>query len=102
MEPSYMSDYEVSIEGGDKGNQSGFVRYRDPETYMFLTLLKKMQSNPNANVIKVIEKIIISEAPKDFGKLKPMLYRRWKKHDHDKNYFRKTGVIEDDSFQFDA
>ena len=60
-----------------------------------------MKKNPNANVTKEIELIILSEAPGNYGELKPLLYRKWKKHDHDKNYFTKTGVIEDDSFQFD-
>lgn len=57
-----------------------------------------MKKNPNANVTKEIELIILSEAPGNYGELKPLLYRKWKKHDHDKNYFTKTGVIEDDSF----
>ena len=73
--------------------QTNFGRVRDPETFFFLALLKQMQRNPNANVTKEIEKIMISESPKDYGDLKPLLYRKWNKYDHDKAWLKKSGLI---------
>ena len=52
------------------------VRRTDPETFLYLYLLKKMKRNSNAKVLREIKKEILSEAQSDFGQLKPLLYRK--------------------------
>ena len=76
------------------------VRKNDPETFLYLMLLKKMKKNPQANVTKDLKQEIISEAKEDFGALKPLKYKKLEKPDQDNN-FKQAGVIQEDSFQFD-
>ena len=44
---------------------------------------------------------MFSTEQKDFGKLKPLLYRKLKKLDVKEKNFKKDGIIHEESFQFD-
>ena len=50
---------------------------------------------------KELEKIMFSEDPKDYGQLKPLIYRKLKKLDPKEAFFKKDGIIHSESFQFD-
>ena len=58
------------LDGTDKIEitpEEEIVRQTDPETFLYLVLLKKMKQNPNANVTSQIKKEIISDKDEDFG-----------------------------------
>ena len=64
LEASYLLDGVDKIEISP---EEEIVRQTDPETFLYLILLKKMKQNPNANVTSVIKKEIISDKDEDFG-----------------------------------
>ena len=91
------------LDGTDKIEitpEEEIVRQTDPETFLYLVLLKKMKQNPNANVTSQIKKEIISDKDEDFGQLKPLLYKKAEKQDKGM-IFKHQGVIHEESFQFD-
>lgn len=59
-----------------------------------------MKQNPSANVTTKIKKEIISDKDADFGQLKPLVYRKKDRDDKD-TIFRQSGVIHEESFEFD-
>ena len=68
------------------------IRRRDPESFLYLIIHKLMRNNPAANITQEIKKEFISEDRKDFGRLKPLIYRKAPKMDAD-SYFKNGGVI---------
>ena len=43
------------------------IRHTDPETFLYLMLLKKMKQNPCANVTKETKHEFLSDEEEDFG-----------------------------------
>ena len=75
------------------------IRHTDPETFLYLMLLKKMKKNPCANVTKETKHEFLSDEEEDYGQVRAMQYHQIKR---DKNtIFRNNGVIQEDSFEFD-
>ena len=97
LEPSYLEDGMDKIEITP---EEEMVRRTDPETFLYLILLKKMKQNPSANVTTKIKKEIISDKDEDFGQLKPLKYRKLDRDDKD-TIFKQSGVIHEESFEFD-
>ena len=58
---------EDSVEKIQITPEEEIVRQTDPETFLYLILLKKMKQNPSANVTTQIKKEIISDRDEDFG-----------------------------------
>lgn len=97
IEPDYVNK---NLDDIQLSKEEEMVRRRDPETFLYLMLLKKMKKNPQAKVTQEMKKEIISESKEDFGRLKPLIYRKPAREDKDA-IFKPSGVVHEESFQFD-
>ena len=50
------------------------IRHTDPETFLYLMLLKKMKRNPCANVTKETKHEFLSDEEEDYGAVRAMDY----------------------------
>ena len=80
--------------------QEDMIRRTDPESFFYLIIHKLMRNNPAANTTCEIKKEFISEDHKDFGRFRPLLYRKMPKISKDA-FFKQAGVINQESFEFD-
>ena len=78
------------------------IRNTDPETFLYLMLLKKIPPNPNAKVTQRTKHEFWEDMEKqpDFGRLKPLVYEKIKRSGKDSE-FKNNGVIHEESFKFD-
>ena len=76
------------------------IRRTDPETFLYLMLLKKMPPNPNSKVTQMTRHEFWADMEKDSGHLRPLVYQKMKRADKD-SYFKNSGVIHEESFEFD-
>ena len=82
------------------------IRHTDPETFLYLMMLKKMPPNPNAKVTQKtkhefwvdMEKYMTD--PAGYGQLKTLFYEKIKRAGKDSE-FKNNGVIHEESFEFD-
>ena len=74
------------------------IRRRDPETFLYLMLLKKMKQNPSANVTTETKHEMVSGQPGEVGELKSLIYTKAEKYDKNKEIFKAKGVIQEESF----
>ena len=63
-------------------------------------LLKKIPPNPNAKVTQRTKHEFWSDMDKEFGQLKPLNYQKVKRAGKD-SFFKNSGVIHEESFEFD-